>query len=59
MTPEKRFTRSEIADFHRAVDGDDRGAWERFKLALDRVTGIPQPPKPRPAGWVVVSEPGW
>ena len=55
----KGFTRSEIEDFRLGVDEGDDVAWGRFKLALERVTGIPQPPKPLPEGWREIGEPGW
>jgi hypothetical protein len=54
----ERFTRGELEDFRRGVDDDDDAAWERFVDALERVTGIPQR-GPLPAGWTVLSEPGW
>ena len=53
------FSRAELEDFRRGVDEDDTAAWGRFKAAVERVTGVPQPPKPLPAGWTVIGEPGW
>lgn len=54
-----KLTAEEYSDFIQGVDHDDNEAWERFKLALERITGIPQPPKPLPEGWRSVGKAGW